>query len=61
MRAHRGCALGEEEGLSRDLTGGSSGWQSDGCNRAVRSGSSDNLSSGKCELLRMRNQKEGGE
>jgi hypothetical protein len=37
--------LGEEEGLFRDLTGRSSGWWSDGFDRAVSSGSSSDLSS----------------
>jgi hypothetical protein len=47
--------LGEEEGLSRDLTGHSSGRQSDGCGRAARSGSGDDLSSGESEFLCNRN------
>jgi hypothetical protein len=53
--------LGEEEGLFGDLTGRSSGRRSDGCDRAMMSGSGDDLSSGESELLHKRNQKEGGE
>jgi hypothetical protein len=53
--------LGEEEGLSGDLTGCSSGWRSDGCGRAVRSGGSGDLSSGESEFWRKRNPKEGRE
>jgi hypothetical protein len=53
--------LGEEEGLSGDLTGRSSGWWSDGCSRAVRSGDGSNLSFSESEFLCKRNLKEGGE
>jgi hypothetical protein len=53
--------LGEEEGLSGDLVGHSSGRWSDGCGLAVRSGSSDDLISSKSEFLRKRNPKEGRE
>jgi hypothetical protein len=53
--------LGEEEGLFRDLTGRSSGWRSDGFDRAVSSGSSSDLSSDEREFLRKRNPKKGGE
>jgi hypothetical protein len=61
--------LGEEEGLSGDLTGPSSGQQSDRCGRTVRSGSGrmvksgsgNNLSSYENELLHKRNPKEGRE
>jgi hypothetical protein len=51
----------EEEGLSGDLTGRSSGWQSDGCNQMARSGGGDDLSSGETKFLRKRNSKECGE
>jgi hypothetical protein len=37
--------LGEEEGLSKVLIGRSSGWWSDGCSRAARSGGGGDLSS----------------
>jgi hypothetical protein len=50
--------LGEEEGLSRDITDHSSGWQSDGCGQAVRSGGGSDLSSGENEFLHKRNPKE---
>jgi hypothetical protein len=53
--------LGEENGFSGDLTGRSSRQQSDGCARAVRSGSGGNLSSDESEFLRKRNLKEGRE
>jgi hypothetical protein len=53
--------LGEEEGLFRDLTGHSLGLWSDGCDLAVRSGSSDDLSSGESEFLSKRNPKEDRE
>jgi hypothetical protein len=52
--------IGEKEGLSRDLTGRSSGRQSDGCDRAV-SGSSNSLSSNESKFLCKRNPKECGE
>jgi hypothetical protein len=52
--------LGEEEGLSRDLTGRSSGRRSDGCGWEARSGGGSNLSSGESEFLHKRNPKEGG-
>jgi hypothetical protein len=51
----------KEEGLSRDLIGHSSGWWSDGCGRAMRSGGGGELSSDEYEFLRKRNPKEGGE
>jgi hypothetical protein len=53
--------LGEEEGPSGDLTGRSSGRQSDGCDRTMRSGGDGDLSLDKSEFLRKRNTKEGGE
>jgi hypothetical protein len=53
--------LGEEEGLSENLTNYSSGRRSDECARVVRSGGGSNLSSGESEFLRKRNSKEGGE
>jgi hypothetical protein len=37
--------LREEEGLYRDLSSCSSGWRSNGCGRAARSGSGSDLSS----------------
>jgi hypothetical protein len=37
--------LGEEEGLSENLTNYSSGWRSDECGQVVRSGGGSNLSS----------------
>jgi hypothetical protein len=51
---------GEEE-LFVDFIGRSSGRRSDGCSRAVRSGSDVDLSSSKSEFLRKRNRKEGRE
>jgi hypothetical protein len=53
--------LEEEEGLSEDLTGHSSGRWSDGCGRAVRSGSDNDLSSDESEFLHKRNSKEDRE
>jgi hypothetical protein len=53
--------LGEEEGLSGDLTGCSPGRQSNGCCQATRSGSSSDLSSTESDFMRKRNPKEGGE
>jgi hypothetical protein len=53
--------IGEEEGFSEDLTGRSSGRQSNGCGRTVRSGSDNDLSSSENEFLYKRNSKEGGE
>jgi hypothetical protein len=53
--------LGEEEGLSENLTNYSSGRRSDECGRVARSGGGSNLSSGESEFLRKRNSKEGGE
>jgi hypothetical protein len=53
--------LGEEEGLSGNLTSRSSGRQSDGCDRAARSGNDNDLSSGENEFWHKRNPKEGGE
>jgi hypothetical protein len=53
--------LGEEEGLSGDLTDRSSERRSDGCGRATRSDSGNDLSSGENEFLHKRNPKEGGE
>jgi hypothetical protein len=53
--------LGEEERLSKDLTGHSSGRQSDGCGRVVRSGDNDNLSCGESKFLRKRNPKKSKE
>jgi hypothetical protein len=50
--------LGEEEGLFENLTGRSSGRQSDECGRAVRCGSGVDLSSDESGFLRKRNQKE---
>jgi hypothetical protein len=51
--------LGEEDGLSEDLTGRSSGWRSDECGRATRSGDGGDLSSSESEFLCKRNSKEG--
>jgi hypothetical protein len=53
--------LREEEGLSGDLTGRSSRRQGNGCSRAARSGSNNDLSSSESKFLRKRNPKEGGE
>jgi hypothetical protein len=53
--------LREEERLSEDLISRSLGRRSDGCGRAVRSGSSGDLSSGESEFLCKRNSKEDGE
>jgi hypothetical protein len=53
--------LGEEEGLSEDLTGRSSGQRSDGCGRTVRSGGGDDLSSDESEFLHKRNSRKGRE
>jgi hypothetical protein len=61
MHGSSSWMLGEEEGLFRDLTGRSSGWRSDGFDRAVSSGSSSDLSSDEREFLRKRNPKKGGE
>jgi hypothetical protein len=52
--------LGEEEGLSGDLTIRSSGWQSDRCGWTTRSGGSSDLSFDKSEFSHKRNQKECG-
>jgi hypothetical protein len=49
--------LRDERGLSGDLISRSSGWQSDGCSRTVRSSGSCNFSSGESGFLRKRNQK----
>jgi hypothetical protein len=43
--------LGAEERLSRDLTGRSSGWRSDRCGQAARSGGGGYLSSDKSKFL----------
>jgi hypothetical protein len=51
---------GEEE-LFVDFIGRSSGRRSDGCSRAMRSGSDVDLSSSKSEFLCKRNRKEGRE
>jgi hypothetical protein len=53
--------LGEEDGLFGDLTGRSSGWRSNRCGRAARSGSGSDLSSGESEFIRKINVKEDGE
>jgi hypothetical protein len=53
--------LGEEEGLSGHLIGHSSGWWSDRCGQAARSGSGGDLSSSKSEFLHKRNSNEDGE
>jgi hypothetical protein len=53
--------LGEEEGLSGDLTSRSSGWRSDECGHATRSGGNDDLSSGESGCLHKRKPKEGRE
>jgi hypothetical protein len=52
--------LGEEDGLSGDLTDRSSGRRSDECGQAARSGGGGDLSSGESEFLCKRNSKEGG-
>jgi hypothetical protein len=52
--------LGEEEGLSRDLNGRSSGRWSNECSRAVRRGGSDDLSSDESEFLRKETERKGG-
>jgi hypothetical protein len=49
--------LGEEDGLSRDLTDCNSGRRSDGCGRAMRSGGDNGLSFGEIEFLHKRNPK----
>jgi hypothetical protein len=49
--------IGEEEGLSRDLTDRSSRRWSDGCGREVRIGGGGDLSSGESVFLRKRNSK----
>jgi hypothetical protein len=51
--------LGEEEGLSEDLLGHSSEWQSDKCGWVVRSGDDADLSSGENKYLHKRNPKKG--
>jgi hypothetical protein len=48
--------LGEEEGLSGDLIGCSSGWR-DKCSRMVRSDGDGDLSSTESEFLGKRNPK----
>jgi hypothetical protein len=53
--------LGKEEGLSEDFIGRSSGRQSDGCGRVMRSGGYGDLSSGESEFLHKRNSKKNGE
>jgi hypothetical protein len=49
--------LGEEEGLSGDLTSCSLGQRSDGCGQTVRSGGGGDLSFGESEFLCKRNPK----
>jgi hypothetical protein len=53
--------LGDEEWLSDDLIGRSSGRQSNDCGRGVRNGGNNNLSSDKNEFLLKRNPKEDNE
>jgi hypothetical protein len=62
MHGNSPWMLGEEEGLSGDLTSRSSGWRSDECGHATRSGSDDDLSSvrvGACTRENQRKEESG--